>query len=1768
MSSGVVMSSLLDTLPPRPPTPPRETNHEQPSALSNRTHIPGPVDARLNLHTPPGILSPGSSATSKSTSRRVRKKVGFSAKAEYKEAPVYAEGELKRQQQPSPVSLPRSASKPVKSILKVTAQEPNPLDSTNGTACDPANPGGTLTNMLESTIQQLAGGERGFKLDAYMTLTRAWRASNNLPDRVALQEKMGLFMQFVQRDIVSKTPEGAVDASLVNHALNLLITFLGFPAIASTITNDFGVFIIDHCIRSFEDASVPKDVTRHLMQVISLQNFSPKVMTSDRVGRLVSSLRNIEEHIKGKSIVMSRVLIYRKLVKQTRPLMVLHSDWLYDLFTDMLSNLKDIRSSAISLGLEAVFSIGHEKQLSRKVIEVLNVVVDEKRYLDYYEEKLKAMAKDKHESAVVPQIWSVVILLLRIPLDKWENSGPWLHIIQTCFNSSDFPTKISANHAWSRLVYMMHQEERVFSKRLSTLTTPLASQLRRKGSGRTSEDLRKAVLGGICNLFYYTFKPNTNPALLDGYWESSVKAVVAKLLDPTLEAAEDNLHQASAILSGLFDCTTPRRWREDHIIDSPLVKPEELPAIDSKWIRHNATSVFAVVEPILEKDFLALTDNNNPACRLWQALVGTVAFAASKEIKVSKDTVIFVTEAFNVLQKVWKRGLPDDGDTQVEAVQFLVAARTFLEVMITSLGLLPFTEKPGKTQASTKAPIYTLFSMLSALPPGIPDDKHFADFTSFVFTPFFASKGDKAKMDFAQDLLSTIPMEAPRPYGPWLLVSGMMSGWIGPNSSSHRSIGSGSETPVGHDYRDIVKTLERGIRSTPNLPWEHWESLFYSVLERARDETGDAGVAIVLIEPLAKATLDQLALLEPGSTSANSIKCVTELLSAATQPRDRQAVDAARRRLWGTVLAGPRSSSFDTFDNLYKAVNEALGYSYRDFDPTNCNAVVKLLKEVGGFFDRCNRQLFFKSMTALQDGFLPWLQDSKRLLGNQTSAALTATKKMWDKLFYLIADTESPEKQLETLERLFCATLNSSHRNIVNSSVSLWNRLFEDVNQLEYPEKLKAALVQLQPHVDIVLPGLEFSSGEQAQQPLYLDSLEDFSLPKMPFTRSTRRGAPRTASSSRANSPASAKRKPPTKRQHDTTPRPKSARISLRNTTPRLRHDDSQLQFAAIDTTPAKASFLESQVLTERQKEVRERQKEAAGLFPGIQSSPGVISKDAMDAMQSEDDLLPVNPKARSAATPEPDTGFADFVSSTPTPRRGQTVIIPEHDMTDPPSSPPEPRRNPLAAEIRSRSVSNSLLEDWHFSSSPISGSPNPTRQSAIPEQASDDDAMDEAASSEADEEFPVPHDEDMAVMEETEPQLPTESNTTKDNAVSNHVNPVSVLDLPEPQSAEAPSTPPRSILTEQAQETPKSPKSDNEVFVDAPSSPLLSSPKGADKIVPPNKAFTARDGEFTPSNNLSFDISDGEERSLLRLVVELDSGKADRSEYRPPTASPEKPLEKVLALECIVVQDSPKKGSIRESLRKGREGSTASTNPSIAEAEQIPSSQPTPQGGRSKRKRASSKTQEISGKKRKQHDSTTEKDQVPDSQPALVVEGVSVNEEVPKEQIPISSPNYLSSSSLSDLNSQEAVSPDPDVIEMEMDASRSDDHDVQSQIALESMSRIAHLDIDQPEMVVNESLCDDVREDEVEVAEDGTTHDVEMREPEMGEALAPKLQPELQPEPQPEPSRVQKLMSMLRSGLDELRSVRLSRQEVYQIEDVFMDMKRELYEAEKRGRA
>ncbi|KAI1105576.1 hypothetical protein F4804DRAFT_303886 [Jackrogersella minutella] len=1758
----------LDSLPTRPPTPPREK--KQDADLSKHVLSSQPVDTRLNLHTPPSY-SPDCVDPIHVSSQRSRKKVGFLAQAEYREAPTYADKENIRKQ-PTPASAPSStiSIKPVKSILKQTSSpvSRNPLDfSTIG---DDETGQINIVAMLESTIKQLAGPDRDSKIDAYMVLARALKTSNNLPDRIALQNKMSLFMQFIQRDVTAKGPDGSIDSSMINHALSLLCTFCHFPAISSTLSSDFGIFIIDHCVRSFDDATVPKDVVRHLMQVVASQDFPAKVMTADRVGRLVNSLHKIEEHLKGKSIIMSRILIYRRLVKQSKSHMVTHSDWLLDLFTDMLSSMKEIRASAIALGLEASFTIGKEKQLSRRVIEILQLQVEETRYIEYYVERLTNMTKDKVDSASVPQVWSVVILLLRCPVNKWEFFEPWLGIIQRCFNSGDYHTKLEANYAWNRLVYALYFNEASFLKTMTTLCQPFLSQLRRKGSSKQLDELRKVVVAGVCNLYYYAFGPNLNTARTENYWDACVQPVVLRLAPLEIDGKSinsspvpsENLGQSISILTGLFNSST-RLWKEDRVAEGTLVRPEELPALDAKWIRRNAARVFAVVEPIFQNTFLDLASPESGSYKLWRTLVGAVATAASKEVKVSTDTVTFMAHAFGVLVKIWSEGLtqPDvEPDTQQ---RFLDATQAYISTMTESLGILPFTEKllslnkqnsfkpvatpshrSGKSQGLARTPLHHLFSILSTIPPGIPDDENVLNMMNFVFDPFvIARSSSHAKTDLARELIHTLPTDALCPYGSWVFISDILSLSLESSQCSYLTTTSGSQpTTIGHEYREIVKHLERGVKFSPNLSWVHWHSLFQLLVSRVTCDVDETGCSIVVLEPLAKSLLE-FSLSCEDAMPYNLFKSSMTLIATAKPPRDYQSVEAARRRLWGASIAKRRPASTDPFDNFYRLANHLIGISYTNLEHYDQDKlVVPLLTEVAGFLGRGNTSFAVESLAHLQQGVSLWVQDANNQYSSRQYLNVSeAVKALWDRIYGVLLNAHSTGMlQLDAVEELLCSAFQSKHRHIVNAVSAMWNHAFENTKDIRYPEKLKEVLISIHSYVDIVLPGLDLSSYATTEEPSFIESQDDSGMPNPSSDEASLHETlpvDRPSSSRRSPTPGSVQLSLPGKHRLETTPKSSGSRSAGQSTTPRPRHDDSQIQFAPIESSSPSQDVVESQLLTDRQKEVRERQRENATIFPHIRSSPEK-RKSPRSALPDpgQADL----PRQVRATTPQPNHSLEDYVSSTPTPRRGQAAIIDDdHEMTDDiTSSPPEPRRN-LLAEMRPRSRSSSVFQEFPISSSPVSGSPMSKRQRTIVSEAQveQEDADNIQAG-----DLEATHHGGSDEVTESKPD-PVSANVEDDNS--------SKVD-----AAEGPST--RRTTRSLGKARGSSPRSDREVFVDALTSPRPQIPRTLRSSTTLKRLQTVESAlpQSQPKDR-SFELSDGEERSFARLVVELDPRKC--TPRKDGTDSSQKRPE-------VEAHSSGSRRS-RSKPKKDESSQSSPVTPSPAEME---SSQPSNKRSKKKRKRQADKSQEpSSGHKKRKHrkhvDVDVEVEDMPQNQAsednatnpaktdAVMGDDMELDTDISFSEIQeptAMEPLQQSSSPVSFDDSLLERESDTEAVNLQIITEASQQSELEPTLEPVDDS-VPFIEAD-AEMINQEEEIEEIVDEAAQAATE-QPRGVEMK-PLEEEAVVEK-------------SPAETIMDALKGSLEGLRAARLTRDEVNKIEDMFFDIKKELYQAESRGR-
>lgn len=153
----------------------------------------------------------------------------------------------------------------------------------------------------------------------------------------------------------------------------------------------------------------------------------------------------------------------------------------------------------------------------------------------------------------------------------------------------------------------------------------------------------------------------------------------------------------------------------------------------------------------------------------------------------------------------------------------------------------------------------------------------------------------------------------------------------------------------------------------------------------------------------------------------------------------------------------------------------------------------------------------------------------------------------------------------------------------------------------------------------------------------------------------------------------------------------------------RLRHDNSQIQFVTVDPSP-RSSNMESQLLTERQQEVKERQRGTTSMFlEGLGSSSPAVSDPTEDESALSAVKLPkIRDTVREMEAPSTPTLAAhlqdnddDFPGSSPTPatrdlghlaQQGTPALTIEsfgNIRSDPPSSPPE---------ISSRSSRNEIV--------------------------------------------------------------------------------------------------------------------------------------------------------------------------------------------------------------------------------------------------------------------------------------------------------------------------------------------------------------------------------------------------------------------------------------------------------------------------------------------
>ncbi|KAJ9269901.1 hypothetical protein DTO212C5_4075 [Paecilomyces variotii] len=1289
------MVEVLGTLHARPPTPPRTVSHVL-TPHSERDRVQG---QQALLETPGDSPASANGSTLRSSSRH-SKRVNFSPWTNYIKPPSFDSSTSKSAAELKALR-PSNELKPSKSILKMTNANV-PVDPSNTTP----QTAESLAMLVESVTQQLAGESLSSRLDAYTHLLGALKAYEGVPGEQELAGKLGLITQFIQRDICRDLGEaGPLDTNLTIHALKLCITLIWNPSLMAQLSDDFKTFIVDHSVTCLQEAKLPKSVLTHYMLVLSTQHFHPKVMTNARLNRILLVLQDVTERVKGNAVVSQRLSIYQRLLNQSKSAMASHSAlWVEHLVSGLLHHIKDTRSKAISLGLQTSVSLGPNSTISNTLSDIFDRPLEKGgRLVSEICERMSRMMSTLDSGVHVPQVWSIIILLLRskrFSVDQWEHFKEWVLVLQKCFNCSEPAIKAQAILAWNRFVYVINPDESTSLSLIRMLSKPILSQFERRKHDKLGSQAGQLALSSYYNLLYYAFRPSVSFRHLDVVWEEYIVQPLNNIFS-TNPRLSDRLCQ---VLSSLLWSPQAKVWSEDKVNQVAKLDPEELPSLDSKWVRSRVSSVLKVFE-ILFRVAIWKDGSLSNVGAAWMNLSKALSNASSKEVKTSAETMQAVASILSLFQLVWQAGprsLNANDSRNTDA--FFGRFRSLSTTIILSIGTIPFTEKlllktPQETyqtastpmhrrprnDTSIDTPILHFLRLIGSPAPGLEPS---ASYLRLIESTLEASLDGRVSRASRLDLLRQCAALYPsvsdsQPTIPhtarfiWETIAKLTETSLTafPDGSARDRDGS-----VSHDRDNVIEILISGLQFPDSI--SAWGQLLDAFVRVLGTELGDRAIPPIIIDPLA----EKMQHLQARQVYSASGRLLDHTLSLYCQSPD--AFPAVPTEIGNSPALQTSTSRALAPDKLVQLVDKLVRASYITTEQEEIAHIARFMESLITFLESGILTCRSAALEALQEPLALWIKDeqerfsSDRFLASSLAAAYRTLSSTVPNILRTCVTHDT--YALRKFSTIISSGLDSSHKSTKNRFIQLWNATFGLQESLEYPDSVLSALRKLESHIDLHLPCLPTSvDHEIAPHPVVSkdDAATTDPLPKMDgmdgsrsLENSLKNNDRRTCFSS---SPIVIIDGPPELPNDADNLTPKKG----------TEDDDSRAQFIPVDSSPAQPTEPQSQFLTDDQRELAQNNLHDPDLPEGFRYARiNEVSKFGLDTPTHLRHLSDAELVARIQLTPPlPAVAESDdvFPGSSPTPgSKSQSQFDRVNNRSaafqnlnaysDPPSSPPE----------------------------------------------------------------------------------------------------------------------------------------------------------------------------------------------------------------------------------------------------------------------------------------------------------------------------------------------------------------------------------------------------------------------------------------------------------------------------------------------------------------
>lgn len=1004
----VFPSSLFETLAARPPTPPRDPNRDIGVAIDflsesiDTPQKPKPRNKPVQLDTPPEQSPSLNVAQLVDGTNRPGKRVNFSPWTNWHKAPDFSSTSSPNKADLRPLP-PRRTAKPLKSILK--SQDlylPYPkieLEadfSGNLKAHECAN----FAEMLEVIAKQLASEAAVSRRDAYVSLSGTLQAYEGEPNVIELKKKLPLLMQYIERDVVVINPAtNSLDMNLVAQSLKLALILMRYRGVSEAMTDDFRVFLLERCITVLKEEGAPKAVVNNHLHFLSQQQFGKAVMTSARVEKILESLKDIDERIKGNSVVGYRLMIYQKLMKQSPAVMINRMpDWIEHLFHGMLSSVKDIKIRAIDICRMTGIELGGQVQVSRTVIEILDRENSSgNTFADYVAARLLDMVQKKRdvEGVFAPQIWAAVVLLLRgrrHKLDGWKQLRAWLEIFQRMVNSSSPQIRNQANLAWAQFIYVIRPEMSTPLPLKKLLRSAIQPQLdQRKGQDKLPKQCRQYAFSCYHILLYYALNPSAPAETLQHFWME----YVFQVLTPLVSRSQSDANAACRLLTALFWSRSKHIWNERKALESTVLQAEDIPPLDPKWIRQKMPMVLEIVKICLNK--AQWNDEDPKECgvrRMWKFLMEAVAEAGSKEVTASMDLKEAIAHFMNMLQRI-KDGCPaslsngdEDEGVWTERFAFLVetsmekmGAMHFADRVLARNGQADFEAAPtpthrSRTSSTLQSPLLHLVDLISGLSPQQITNLSRLDLMKKVLVPCWQSRSTrKAKLELLKDCAeATLNQSEERHVKSWI--------WQAFVDLAVKTFQSGSDplqeinSRASHEeYKSVLKIINVGLHYSEPESVKAGQGLLTVLCDAVRRDCGETAIALAVIEPLSKMINDEHQILDQQVL----MSYVEVLFSNFSFPIDRPELERNRKAALNNHSVSSRVAGGDPVKPFYQMFFNLSTVAYDSIDERSSSTVDRVLAGLCSAISSCPSSSKAELLKNLQDGIAVWVKDENRM---------------------------------------------------------------------------------------------------------------------------------------------------------------------------------------------------------------------------------------------------------------------------------------------------------------------------------------------------------------------------------------------------------------------------------------------------------------------------------------------------------------------------------------------------------------------------------------------------------------------------------------------------------------------------------------------------------------------------------------------------------------------------------------------------------------------